>query len=194
MTITYTNRRQDTYFLHRRKDKNGRLRYVFSKTRGEGAIKEIPDGYEIFESVHARVSLRKLKPPVLTRLEEKILAKILAQHTHLQGCRMQQEGQKLVFYEPRTMDYGDGFPFRALTALSNTERYLDYDATLRFVLVDKTKRTFRAERMCYRSFVDGWMTLAEGSLKALAETYLPHLRRESFYELWEGLAVPKPEL
>ncbi len=55
----------------------------------------------------------------------------------------------------------------------------------RFVLVDRKARHFSVERMCYRSWHDGWLSLEKtGPLEELAEKYLPHLTQESFYDLW----------
>ena len=57
-----------------------------------------------------------------------------------------------------------------------------YDPQLRFVLVGAADRTFCAERMTYRGD-GGWWFLAAGPLAALAKRYLPHLGKESFFEL-----------
>ena len=56
---------------------------------------------------------------------------------------------------------------------------------MRFVLVDRKQRLFRVERACYRPWHDGRLSLERtGPLSELADEYLPHLCRESFFELW----------
>jgi hypothetical protein len=55
---------------------------------------------------------------------------------------------------------------------------------LRFTLEDPEKRIFSAERGCYRGSIDGWIrTHHAGSIADLVESLVPHLGRESFYEL-----------
>lgn len=54
--LAYTNR--DTFFLHEGKTKTGKPRYFFAKTIREGAITEMPAGFEVTESVSAVVSVR----------------------------------------------------------------------------------------------------------------------------------------
>ena len=60
-----------------------------------------------------------------------------------------------------------------------------YSPMLRFWLVDEDKRIFRADRWCFRGSIDGWISLmgGDGSLETLARKYLPHLAKESFFEL-----------
>jgi len=55
---------------------------------------------------------------------------------------------------------------------------------MKFVLTDEEKRIFSVERMCYRSFVDGWLELyVQGEIEKLVKKYCYHLGRESFYDL-----------
>ena len=58
---------------------------------------------------------------------------------------------------------------------------------MRFVLVDRSLREFEAQRMCYRSSIDGWLALDRGRLRDMAQKYIVHLGRESFFELSTGL-------
>ncbi len=65
------------------------------------------------------------------------------------------------------------------------DRKVRYTPVFRFTLVDPVEREYLAERMCYRSWVDGWLSLNDvGTLRELSRRYLPHLGRESFYELF----------
>jgi len=65
------------------------------------------------------------------------------------------------------------------------EKLLSYSPIMRFTLVDKEKRIFSVERMCYRSFVDGWLELYDANtIDVLAKRYCYHLGRDSFYELF----------
>jgi hypothetical protein len=63
-------------------------------------------------------------------------------------------------------------------------RYVDYEAAMRFVLVDKKARTFVAQRFCYLGSIDDWIDISEpGKLADLARTYLPHLGKDSYFDL-----------
>jgi hypothetical protein len=55
---------------------------------------------------------------------------------------------------------------------------------MRFQLVDKDQRLFAVERMTYRG-EGGWHSLLwhGEALPELARKYLPHLGRDSFFEL-----------
>ncbi len=56
---------------------------------------------------------------------------------------------------------------------------------MRFVLVDKEKRTFVAQRFCYLGSVDDWIDISEaGKLCDLACAYLPHLGKDSYFDLY----------
>ena len=58
---------------------------------------------------------------------------------------------------------------------------------MRFTLIDEDERTFRCQRWCFRGSIDGWIDLwmsgGSGPLADLVERYLPHIGKESFYEL-----------
>ena len=55
---------------------------------------------------------------------------------------------------------------------------------LRFTLIDEGERQYSAERWCFLGAIDDWFFLSGGnSLENLARRYLPHLSRESFFEL-----------
>jgi hypothetical protein len=67
------------------------------------------------------------------------------------------------------------------------ERYGQYTAVMRFILTDAEQRLFRAERMCYRSSVDGWLPLYDigtAPIEPLARRLVPALGTDAFYELY----------
>jgi hypothetical protein len=63
MPYTYTNRKGDTYTLHRREAPaaNGRLRvlHFFSRDVRSGAIDDVPQGYEVTEAPSGMPVLRR---------------------------------------------------------------------------------------------------------------------------------------
>ena len=69
MAVEYTNRIGKTYYLREGKTKTGKPRYFFSSNKdGKGeAVKEIPEGFEIYEHPeNAQVFLRKKRLQLIT--------------------------------------------------------------------------------------------------------------------------------
>lgn len=63
-------------------------------------------------------------------------------------------------------------------------RSAPYAKVMRFVLTDNTARHFNVERWCFLGSIDDWYFLSGGEgLKKLIQEYVPHLGRESFFEL-----------
>ena len=62
MPVTYTNRKGYTYYLCRGVTKTGKPRYYFARELKGEPVEEIPEGYEISESVNGIVSLVKARP------------------------------------------------------------------------------------------------------------------------------------
>jgi hypothetical protein len=67
---SYTNRRGDTYFLHTVVRKNGKTAYAMKRKLGDGALDDLPDGYEVAESINGAVSVRRPPKRVITEAEE----------------------------------------------------------------------------------------------------------------------------
>ncbi len=67
MSGTQTNSKGNTYFLHSRVTtlKNGQKQtiYFFAKERKEGALDEVPAGYEVAESKNGLLVLKKKQAP-----------------------------------------------------------------------------------------------------------------------------------
>lgn len=68
---------------------------------------------------------------------------------------------------------------RARSLLASTNRY---EAVLKLKLTERQRRRFGISRMCFRG-EGGWLGLDEGELAELLPRYVPHLGRESFFQL-----------
>ena len=184
--VAYTNRKGTQYFLHCKLTKNGKPRYVFARKVGEGPLNQIPEGFEISESVNGTVSLRRCKPKQITDLEMEQIERVLRNHLHLQGCIYEVKDRTVVIYQssgpvPITPAL-EGF--LGAEIFNVLQRHKRFEPVMRFVLVDEEKRLFTVDRMCYRSSIDGWLSLHRNDkLAKLAHEYLPHVGRETFYEM-----------
>lgn len=187
MALSYTNRKGRTYFLHARKTKAGKVRYVFARSVGEGAVDEIPDGYEVQENVNGLVSLAKARPRSISATEEEAVRSQL-EELSLGVYRTEVKGDAIVVHEPqRSLDLLLGpspqSPSVSRERLAEWARGGNYWPVLRIVLDDPGSRTFHVERMTYRGD-GGWSwPLGSGKIEKLAKRYLSHLGKESFFDL-----------
>jgi len=80
-------------------------------------------------------------------------------------------------------------PFGGWRSESHITEILDQETTyrpiMRFILEDKKRRTFVAERFCFKGSIDDWINISgPDSLENLLKAYLPHLGKDSFYDLF----------
>ena len=73
--ITYTNRRNDVYYLHIGKTKKGNPKYFFSKKAEGNIAKYFPEGYEIYENPNTQVFLRKIPEKIISDQELALVKK-----------------------------------------------------------------------------------------------------------------------
>jgi len=104
MSFSYRNRKGVTYFLHARKTKTGKVRYVFARSVGEGPVEEIPQGYRVHESVNGQVSLARVRPRSISEAEEEAVRSQL-EELSLGVYRIEVKGDALVVHQPhRSLD------------------------------------------------------------------------------------------
>jgi hypothetical protein len=187
MTVTYTNRKGRTYYLCERKTKTGKTRFVFMRKPEGKVVAEIPKGYEITESVNGVVSLSKTDSRSIQPGEVDAVREVVAAHPHLSRCKVGANKKSIMVYEPVTPYRGGPIQLAGLPApgADGINDGLRYQAVLRFELWDKIHRMFVVQRMCHLSAFDDWMTLeGPAEIEGLAERYVKHVGRESFFELF----------
>ena len=205
--FTYTDRDGQTYYPHAVRRTDGREIYVMRKQRA-GALKSLPDTHEVRESIHGGVSVRRKRPRLISTAEERLLRGALAQSRPL-AYELDIEGRSATVYassldrkcfaESLDAEFADGFAdaltktlakryppelvamFRARQREQDAKRPRFYPL-LRFVLADRTKRLFAVERVCFTG-ESSWIRLEVLPLSAAAMKYLPHLGRDSFFDL-----------
>jgi len=181
----YVNRKGQRYFLCETKTKTGKPRYVFSREVVGAPLAAVPAGYEVAESVHGVVSLRKAGSCEIREEEIAAVKAALARHPRLRGCRVEARKRELVVYEAHVEgleQLAKMFPGRE-DALERVADRAPLMPALRFLLDDDEKRMFVVERMCYRSSINGWHGLDGGPLEELAARYVGHIGKESFFDL-----------
>ena len=188
MSITYTNRKGVTYHLHQGTTKKGNPRYYFSKKEPATALKTIPDGYEIHEIPNGQVFLRKIQLKLITDQEQAVIKKALNKQPHLDALVDIKKNTITIHtadqnFGPLLKELG---PFALKPGLQDVlNRSRTYTPVMRFTLVDEEDRDFIVERFNFRGSIDDWMFLdGDDSLPRLAAKYIPHLGKESFYDLY----------
>ena len=201
MAVHYTNRIGKMYYLREGKTKTGKPRYFFSaKQYGKGEVVDrIPDGYEIYEHPeNAQVFLRKIRPQLITDFEKLLVNKAVKALQRSKRYLIDCKDENITIYESSTdvgevenifSDFLKHTPLRpgmtaddAMNVLVNATNQ-HYTAMLRFRLADKERRTFTAERFCFRGAIDDWINIGSTeNLKTLVEMYIELLGTDSFFD------------
>jgi hypothetical protein len=192
----HINRKGEVYRLQTKPGREGRLKYSFArKISGEPAA-AIPDGYEAREDpLSAQVTLRKIKPSAIRPQEKFFLEKAIARQAQGVLFIVDVEARALVVYTSEMEVDGrlellrSILPPNAMAAGRMRETILanaQYRKVMRFTLDDPDKRLFSLERWHFSGTIDGWIPLMRARrrpLAALADEYLKHLGRQSYFEL-----------
>ena len=200
MAVHYTNRTGKTYYLRQGKTKTGKPRYFFSSQQhGKGQpVEDIPKGYEIYEHPeNAQVFLRKTRPQLITDIEKQLVKKYANNLVRSRRYRVDCKDEYITIYEsnadtenfrnifddflnPASLRPGMTVDNAINTLLRAADQH--YTAMLRFRLADKERRTFTAERFCFRGSIDNWIYLGgPDHLKNLTERYIELLGTDNFF-------------
>lgn len=196
MAVTYTNRKGVVYHLVVGRTKTGRPRYQFSRDAAGTPVDEIPEGYEISESVNGIVSLTKARPSKILAEEFKAVCEALARHPRGGEYRVTDKRDRIAVYERLGGSVDDlldalggigAFPRLAkkehLAGLRATfERKSQYREILRFHPEGDKKRTFRAERYCDLG-MGSWIMIGYDPLPELIRRILPAMGTDDWFEL-----------
>lgn len=204
----YKNRFGETFYLHSN-TRARRIYYKMSKTP-TGALESVPPGFEIRESVNGYVSVGRVRRKLITDLEFGVIVSALgrlhpncykaeAQGRHITIFASAEDGKR--FSDSIDSDFAEGFAtaleeifsrrygrelvelFRARRRKQNgTAQVIRYYPIMRFELVLKETRNFRVQRIYFSGDKD-WLTLETLPLSAAVMKYIPHLGRDSFFDL-----------
>ena len=191
MPITYTNAKGKTSYLHQGTTKTGKPKYYFSM-QSEGTLAEsMPAGFEIYETPNAQVFLRRTPPKIITDEERQVVEDGMRKYASVQDYKIDVRGNAIVVYtadqdiETLAGLFKDMSPDpttnpQLMTLLRNE---IHYSPMLQFLLEDEKRRTFTAQRYCFRGSVDDWIDMGYGPLTTLVKQYVKHLGKESYFDL-----------
>lgn len=196
MGLDYVNRRGDRYFVLQGLTKTGKPKYYCARrTSATGIpIDRLPEGYEFHERPEdALVSVRKVRPSRVQSFERERLIQLATQFARV-PVLIEIENDSLVIYASNTDPEASALTISMLLGLNREDarenrdwivQNSKYSPMLRLTLIDEEERLFSVQRWCCRGSTDRWIHLfgSGKSLDDLAETYLQHLGRDSFFEL-----------
>jgi hypothetical protein len=193
MPITYTNAKEQTYFLHRAFTKLGKPKYYFSMKRDGPLADCIPEGFEIYENPNAQVFLRRIPPKIITEEERQIVADGMRKYAGVQDYKIEVKGRAIVIYPADQdrdalarifRDYASS-PEEQARIMKVLQQNLHYSPMLQFILEDEKRRLFMAQRFCFRGAIEDWIGIgALDTLTNLVRTYVKHLGKESYFDLF----------
>jgi hypothetical protein len=171
----------------------GKPRYYFARQPKGQPVEEIPEGFRISESVNGRVSLVRDRPMQILPEEIAAVEAALGKHLRARNYRISVKHDRIEIYElvgPGAEDLisasarqGLGTPDLADRIRAEIERYGQFTPVLRFILADKERRTFRAEKVLYLD--DDWVDVSPMEpVDRLARQLIPMLGTEAFFDLF----------
>ena len=193
MSITYTNAKGQTYVLHQGRTKTGKPTYYFSLKREGQLAESMPDGFEIYENPNAQVFLRRIPPQLIIAEERQIVADGMRRYASVEAYRIDVKGKAIVIYladqESDALarifpDYPSS-PEEKARIMTVLRQQLHYSPMLQFILMDEKQRRFWPQRYCFRGSIDDWIGIGlPDTLSNVVKTYVKHLGKESYFELW----------
>ncbi|MFT5836787.1 MAG: hypothetical protein ACI9ZV_000285 [Candidatus Azotimanducaceae bacterium] len=176
---TCKNRKGQTYYLKVGTTKTGKPRYYASTDPNKGENAEVmPAGYVFRENVNGQVSVGKL---IIHQIEDSEIECVQSLLDTLRCANMLEvKGESIIIH---TAEVNEGLIRRV--ASDTRARFEDirksfirdanYQAMLRFNLIEQEKRLFQIERMSFRG-MGGWIWIdSSAPLKKLARKFIPLL-------------------
>jgi len=206
--FVHTNRHGVRFHVRAVRDRRGRHVLVMG-TSPEGSLQTLPSGYEVRENVHGHVSIRRKGRSRIRTQEEWMVRACVARlkpFAHAVGA----EDSSITIYASALdrkcfagsldAEFADGFAAALNDALgkryggelvemfranrrSGKDGKARFYPLLRFRLKDRRRRIFYVERVCF-SGDTSWLVLGTMSLPAALMKYVPHLGRDTLFDLF----------
>ena len=190
MSITYTNAKGRVYYLHKGQTTAGKERYYFSMNTEGSICTSIPEGYEIYEHPNAQVFLRKIPDRIILDEEKDVVESGMRIFSSLKTYKIDIRKNTIQIYTPNQDINALESILKTISPLAAIAKQaindaVNYSPDMQFILTDKEKRIFVAQRYCYLGGIDDWIHIGSpDSLGALVKKYVKHLGKESFFDLY----------
>lgn len=127
--FSYTSRKGYRYFIHQGTTKTGKTKYLMSR-KPDGALSQVPAGYEITESINAVVSVQKPKPVIISPADLERVRKKVSSLKHLEHYKVVAKGNTIIVYEPPGLNavrYNEKADIYSMTSLLPTIKRFNLD-------------------------------------------------------------------
>ncbi len=101
--ISYINRRGQQYFVHQGVTKTGKPKY-FTSQKKDGAIRTLPEGYEIGENINAMVFVQRPKPILIPTSDLQRVRDKVVECRRLEHYQVEAKDITILIYEPLGME------------------------------------------------------------------------------------------
>jgi len=115
----------------------------------------------------------------------------MRKYAEVQDCKIDVKGNAIVVYTPNQSAEEFSQLLKGLNPFIGEAkvreyftRSVQYAPMLQFILDDEKRRTFTAQRYCFRGSVDDWIDIGYGPLTTLVKQYVKHLGKESYFDLY----------
>ena len=156
-------------------------------------LTQIPEGYQIRESVNGVVSLTKTRRMEISDSEISAVTAAVRTHPKASRYRVDTKSSEITNYErigPDLLDLAAELGLEKLSkdAVRRMEererRSGQFSPIMRFILTDKDRRLFSAQRMCFMSGMDDWIYIEyDKPIGKLSRQLVPVLGTDEFFEL-----------
>lgn len=183
MPLTYTNRKGVVYYFKQKLTKTGKTTFMATRKASADDVSALPPDYEIFEHPEqGMVYVRKKMDCLFENYEIEELEKSIKQIARGIHYKLNIYCDTITVYTSQSNSIEtlrDSIPGFQIPNHFR-DQFAFYQAVIRFV---KEEGTIRIERYVFRG--EGyWKSLEIAKeLKSLANKYMKHLGRESFYDL-----------
>ena len=115
----------------------------------------------------------------------------MRKYAGVQDCKIDVKGKTIVIYTPNQSVEEFSQLLKGLNPFISEAkvrtyftRSVQYAPMLQFILDDEKRRTFTAQRYCFRGSVDDWIDIGYGPLTTLVKQYVKYLGQEAYFELY----------
>jgi hypothetical protein len=144
-----------------------------------------------FSHVTGTLPLRRIPPKVITDEERQVVEDGMRKYAGVKDYKIDIKGKTIVVYTPNQSveEFAQLLkgvnPFIGGTKVREFfARSVQYSPMLQFILEDAQRRLFTAQRYCFIGSVDDWIDIGHGPLTILVKTYVQHLGKEPYFELF----------
>lgn len=104
--ITHTSRTGDTYYLHTGPKSGGGVQHYFSTKSTGNLAEQLPEGFEVYESVRGQVFLRRQQPKLIRNGELDGVARRVEKPRAGHRYKIEVRGKVLTIHEsaPRSLE------------------------------------------------------------------------------------------